>query len=85
MPKGADIKIVSAPFLIIFSSSMPAGFLTGSLFGIRRIVLLDKIVRCVFVRTVCLCEIVRCVFVRIVCLGETLRCVRRSVVFLCMI
>ena len=55
MPKGADMKIVSAPFFN-YSSSMPAGCLPGGLFDIRRIVCPFLIIG----RISCLCGLLRC-------------------------
>ena len=55
MPKGADMKIVSAPSLC--SSLMPAGCSSGRLFDIRRISCLCEILRCARGSVVCLCAV----------------------------
>ena len=72
MPKGADMKIVSAPFFN-YSSSMPAGCLPGSSFDIRRIVCPFLIIG----RISCLIGILRCAHGNVFCLCAVTECARK--------
>ena len=72
MPKGADMKIVSAPFFN-YSSSMPAGCLPGSSFDIRRIVCPFLIIG----RIICLIGILRCAHGNVFCLCAVTECARK--------